>query len=264
MKASLHFLDRGVGQPVIFLHGLGADHRVWRHQTSAFTDEYRCVAPDIRGAGRSLRRLWPSASCELPDYADDVAELCARLDIRNAHVVGQSMGGIIAQQLAFRHPALVRTLTLVGTSCHAVPPHERPIGPVAAIARASGMTAVAEYIIDLVYTKEFQRTNPEDVKAFVDVVAACDPDDVVDKLRATADLDHRALLPDVTVPALVVAGAHDGVLPPAHSELLARLLPNSELVLFGDSGHQPHVDRPAEFNRLLRRFLGGHRERLAP
>ncbi|WP_433574806.1 alpha/beta fold hydrolase [Nocardia brasiliensis] len=124
--AAINFLDKGDGHSLLFLHGLGADLRVWRNQTASFVDEYRCIAPDMRGAGASIG---PPQQYDLAAFADDTAELCTRLGVVHAHVVGQSLGGIVGQQLAFRYPAMVDTLTLVGTSGRAVPPAERPLGP---------------------------------------------------------------------------------------------------------------------------------------
>lgn len=251
----MHVADRGTGHPLLLLHGLGADHSVWRHQLEAFAGEHRCVAPDTRGAGRSSR---PPEGYSIELFADDVAALCARLDVAHAHVIGQSQGGMIAQQLAARHPQLVDGLVHVGTSGRAVAPAERPLGPVEAAALDGGMAAVAPLVRDLVYTREFQRAHPAEVDAFGRVLAACDPADVVAKLRASATLDHTDLLPTLEVPALVVAGRHDGVFPLEHSTLLAELLPAAQLVVFDDSGHQPHVDQPAEFNRVVGEFLAAH------
>jgi 3-oxoadipate enol-lactonase len=251
----MHVVDRGTGHPLLLLHGLGADHSVWRHQLAAFAGGHRCIAPDTRGAGRSSR---PPEEYSIELFADDVAALCARLGVEHAHVIGQSQGGMIAQQLAARHPQLVDGIVLVGTSGRAVAPAERPLGPVEAAASSGGMAAVAPLVRDLVYTPEFQRTHAAEVEAFAQVLAACDPADVVAKLRASATLDHTALLPTLDVPALVVAGSHDGVFPLEHSTLLAELLPAAQLVVFEDSGHQPHVDHPVEFNRVVGEFLAAH------
>jgi pimeloyl-ACP methyl ester carboxylesterase len=111
-RLTLFFAEKGAGEPLLFLSGLSADHGYWRGQLRAFGRNYRCLAVDNRDAGQSDYAAGPYTVGEL---AADVAELLDRLQAAPAHVVGLSLGGMIAQELALAHPGKVRSLALVST-----------------------------------------------------------------------------------------------------------------------------------------------------
>jgi pimeloyl-ACP methyl ester carboxylesterase len=104
--------QQGDGPAVLLVGGLGDPADSWAAQIDAFSDRYRVVAPDNRGAGRSVL---PPSGVSIPAMAEDAAEVLRSLEIQHAHVAGFSMGGAVAQELAINHPALVRSLVLSGT-----------------------------------------------------------------------------------------------------------------------------------------------------
>ena len=120
----LNVLDEGEGHPILFLHGLGGCWRDWEPQLDSLSDRYRCVVVEHRGHGRS-EVTRGDYSTRL--FADDAAAVCAQLGIEHAHVVGLSMGGLVAQALAVGHPGLVDTLVLCDTGVGMKPP-AWPIG----------------------------------------------------------------------------------------------------------------------------------------
>ncbi|WP_433574805.1 alpha/beta fold hydrolase [Nocardia brasiliensis] len=124
--------------------------------------------------------------------------------------------------------------------------------------REHGLAAAADRVIDLIYTHDFQRDRPDAVEEFRSMLTAYEVEDILGKLHATAAFDHTTHLTQLEISVLVIAGEHDGVFPSAHSEHLAATIPHAELVVFRDSGHQPHVDAPAAFNEVLRGFLADH------
>src|SRR5262245_47997045 len=109
---NIHYADRGKGDPVLFLNGLSGDHLYWSAQLRAFSRKFRAVAPDNRDVGQTRH---PGQPYGVADLAADAAGLLARLNLPPAHVIGLSMGGMIAQELALLAPERVRSLVLVDT-----------------------------------------------------------------------------------------------------------------------------------------------------
>src|SRR5262249_46002696 len=112
----LHYIDTGRGEPLVFLNGLAGDHLYWMGQVRALGTRFRCLALDNRDVGRSTYAKTPYT---IADLAEDAASLLDALHLRAAHVVGLSLGGMIAQELALRQPQRVRSLFLVGTLARA-------------------------------------------------------------------------------------------------------------------------------------------------
>src|SRR5437762_13530875 len=110
--AELYYAEKGQGDPLIFLNGLGGDHLYWLGQLRAFGKHYRCLAIDNRDAGQSTYAVSPYT---IQDLAGDLAALFARLQLAPAHVIGLSMGGMIAQELTLACSHLVKSLVLVNS-----------------------------------------------------------------------------------------------------------------------------------------------------
>jgi len=109
---TLHYLDEGLGEPLVLLHGLGSCGEDWVLQTQFFAPRFRVIAPDLRGQGRSSK---PPGHYSIAQLATDVTALLGALSIDSAHLVGLSLGGLVAQQIAIDTPRRARSLTLTNT-----------------------------------------------------------------------------------------------------------------------------------------------------
>ena len=260
MRAMEH-LDEGPPggrspQSVLFLHGLGGAAESWRAQLDGLAPMMRCVAWTMPGYGRSrsLREL------SIATLADAAAELIEGLALPRVAVVGHSMGGFVAQELALRHPGLVERLVLVSTA-PAFGGEDGPTGLAAAEFLAARMEPVNEgrrmqYIARQVVPTMVAPDCPLTVQeAAVKVMAAHAPAAYRAALEAVVRFDARDRLGSLALPTLCVTGRLDTATPPADAERLAALIPDARLELVDGAGHLLPMERPDELNRLIRSFL---------
>jgi 3-oxoadipate enol-lactonase len=253
----LHYsvTGRPGGAPVVMIQGLGADKHLWGLQRLALAPRYRTIALDNRGAGRSDK---PFGDYSLTQMADDVIAVMDHAGVDSAHIVGASMGGVIAQLVYFRQPARVRSLTLACTACRHTPWRRELLGQWAEIAQTQGMAAMtAEAARWVIGPRSFRRISPavgwmgplalsRPAHAFAGQVAAI----------LSAD-DHLAgHLAEIDVPALVMVGNQDILTPRGDAEELAELIPTAELVVISGAAHGFMVEHATTFNRVLLDFLG--------
>jgi 3-oxoadipate enol-lactonase len=248
----LAYGEAGHGPPLVLLHGLGSSRNDWLLQLPTVIARYRTIAVDLRGHGGSPK---PPGPYHLEQFAADVAQLLQRLDARPAHVVGISLGGAVAQQLALDFPELVRSLVLVNTAARFVSEswQQRLIG-VRRVASVYlyGMERVAEAVAMRLFPK------PEQAQLRRETVERIRNNDVAAyraTLWAIARFDVRTRLGEIACPTLVVAGDEDNTVPLASKRLLAERIPQSRLEIIAHSGHATPVDQPETFNRAVVQFL---------
>lgn len=245
---AVHASVQGSGPPVLFLHALGLDHTIWA-QVVAHLPTNRVILADIRGHGASDAPVPPYSMGTLVGDAEAVLDAA---DIRDAVVVGISLGGMIAQGLAVKRLDLVRGLVLSNTAARFGQPG--PWQDRAALVQAKGMSAVEDSMI----TRWFGR-NP--TGAAVDTARALlrktDPQGYAGCCTAIAGTDFYTPTSGLRLPTLGIAGDRDGSTPPDLVRETLNLIPGSRLELLRGSGHLPCLDAPQAFGTLLRDFLTG-------
>lgn len=251
----------GEGLPVLFISGITLDHAIWKpFQVPAFVAAgYRCLLFDNRDAGRTGES--PTGPYPIGRFVDDTIGLLDHVGIGPAHVVGYSMGGMIAQELALRAPGRLRSLTLVATipKCDG---HEALL--VESLKSAKRHFTPEEFSKTLglrAFTHRFFN-NPDAVKAWMGKVLANPyPQSIAAFLRqADAVIGHDALdrLHGVSVPTHVVVGDEDELTAPRHSRLLAERIPGARLTTIPGVGHGLPVEKAPEFNKAVLEFLALH------
>lgn len=251
-SVDLAYGEAGQGAPLALIHGLGSSRNDWPLQLPEFTQRYRTVALDLRGHGLSPK---PAGPYRVSQMAADVALLLIRLNARPAHVLGISLGGAVAQQLALDYPQLVRSLVLVNTAARFVSSQwrQRLLGARrVANVYLHGMDQVAEDVARSLFPLLEQTALRLET---VERIKANDLQAYRASLWAVARFDVTALLETITCPTLVVAGDRDATVPLASKRLLAQRIPHSRLEIIADSGHATPVDQPAAFNQAVLRFL---------
>ncbi len=252
---NLHFLDPNPsGNPaVLLLHGLGADSTSWTLQIPALSEAgFRPVATDAPGFGQSL---YDGGGWNLKGVAAQMADLLGELGTGPAHIVGLSMGGVIAQQFALDFPLLTRRLVLV--SCFSVLRPDHFNGWVYFMVRTAtvltlGLKAQAQVVARRVFP------NPKDQplrEMYLDSVARANPKAYRRAMLSLGWFDSRKKLVEIKAPTLVITGAEDTTVSPARQRALAEGIPSAQQMIIPQAGHAVAVDQAERFNRVLLDFL---------
>ena len=240
---------------VLLIHGFPLDHLLWRHQLSALS-RWRCLAPDLRGAGASREPDSPD-EYSMARYAGDLIRLLDDAQIDQAVVCGLSMGGYIAFELLRQVPQRIRALILCNTKAVAdTPEGKRGRDALAARAQKQGARGVAEELVPKLLARATRERQPDVVREVTEMIERQPVSGIVGALRALRDRpDSTPLLARIRVPVLVVAGDDDQIVPAAGMEEMARAIPGAQFVLINQSGHLSPLEQPRALNAALNAFL---------
>jgi 3-oxoadipate enol-lactonase len=250
----LAFDDVGRGDCVVLIHGHPFDRTLWAPQVAALHDDFRIIAPDLRGFGHSP--VTPHL-VTMREYAADLEDLLDGLEIARAAIVGLSMGGLVTMELAAARPERYWAIGLVATTMEPPTARDRAtrLERAAAVER-DGMAVLVDYM----HTGLYGPACPPAVRARVDaMMAAAPPAGAAAALRGRAERpDYRPLLADLDIPALVCAGSADPWSTHAVTAEIAASLKRQETVIIDGVGHLPNLEAEPEFNRALEAFLRAH------
>jgi 3-oxoadipate enol-lactonase len=258
-NTDLYYERRGAGEPLLLIQGLGGNSLHWGERfLSELEHEFELILYDHRGAGRSAAL---SGACTIAGLAADAAALLTALEVEAAHVVGISMGGMVAQELALSTPERVHTLTLGCTF---------PGGPEARMTDP----AVVGQLADAILSGDAERALRVGYEVMIAPHYAEDPANyalyaevaglyraplqvLIAQLQAISGHDTSERLSEISVPTLVVHGTADRLLESVNGELVARLIPNSRLELLDGAGHMFFWEQPERAAALVREHASG-------
>ena len=239
--------------------GWGGDHTAWAFQVPAFAAEFDVIALDNRGAGQSGA---PDARYTIGGMADDVAGLMDQLGVRSAHICGASMGGMIAQELALRHPDRVLTLQLHCTTA-AVDGYGRLV--IDNFLRVKARGDVEEFIhctLPWLLSRKTFAERPDFVETWIlralEYPFRTSLTGLSRQGEAIRGHDTRDRLARIRVPTLITTGTEDILVPPSAAEDLHALIPGSELARIADAGHMHFIEQATTFNDICLEFLRKH------
>lgn len=252
----LNVLDEGSGPVLLLVHGFPLDHSMWREQVAAFAASHRVIAPDLRGFGKSTGA---SETISMSQLADDLVILLDRLDIHEpVTLCGLSMGGYIAWEFWRRHGARLARLIVCDTRAVAdTPEGARGRQMLAAKVLSQGSSAAAEAMLPKLLAPATATTRPELVDSLQQTILATAPATLAAALRGLAARDDfSGLLSQISVPTLMLCGAHDAISPPAEMRGMAAAMPSARFVEVADAGHMSVLESPAAVNGAIREFVG--------
>ena len=251
-NTSIDYDRQGEGPPLLLINGLGFGRWGWFKQIPAFTRHFETITFDIRGE-RGLRN-------GVADLTGEVVALLDHLGVGKTHVLGTSLGGFVAQELALARPDLVDRLVLVCTSYGGRGP--QAMSPGAPLADMMGLgtfsaEAAARKALEAATGEVYRAEKPEEFEQIVRWRLADSPSAVsyYEQAKAGARFDLSGDVGHITSPTLVIHGAEDRYVPPANARALAEAIPGARLRLLEDAGHLVFVERFADVNREVVRFL---------
>lgn len=251
----IYYETYGQGEALLLIAGIGYGTWLWDKQIPELSKDFYVITFDNRGAGRSDK---PDTEYTVPLLASDAYELLRALEVKRAHILGISLGGFIAQQLALDHPEIANKLILCSTS-HGGPNMILPKGEILQFMAFGAGKDTFQRGIELAFSPEYMAKYPKEIARITERMRR-NPQPRYAYLRqfmAPINFNSEPLLHKLTMPVLVMAGEADIVVPVENSRILAKKLPNAQLVTFPNAGHLFVVERADEVNKIIIDFLKG-------
>jgi 3-oxoadipate enol-lactonase len=249
---TLHYVLEGLkaGVPLVFINSLGSDLRIWDKLVPYFAEHLSIIRYDKRGHGLSD---CPPGPYSIRDHANDLANLLDQLQVKQAILVGVSVGGMIALDYALNHPRRVEALVLCDTAAKlgaAEYWHER----IDSLAN-HGFDQVAAGIVSRWLSPAFIKQNPADYQGYFNMLTRTPIAGYIATCEAIRDADLRDSVGKIQAKSLVLCGAEDAATPPNLVRELAKTLPQARFELIDQAGHVPSIEQPAAMAAKIKRFL---------
>lgn len=255
----IYYRELGSGDPLLLIMGLSANADWWDPTfLRILAEHFHVVTFDNRGAGRSSK---PPGPYTIPQMAADAVALMDRLGWSSAHVLGMSMGGMIAQELTLLYPERVRKLVLVVTTCGG----QEQVLAAPEVYKILYMPkegispeAIARSTLHLLFPRSFIRENPEMMEEVIQALlrAPISPECFTYQLTAIMKWSDFPRLKDIRKETLIITGSEDILIPPENSRILAQAIPHSRLVEYEGGGHGLITQFPREVAEEVIAFLG--------
>ena len=247
---------RGDGAPFVMIHGAQGDQTMFAGLAEVFAEDYRVLTFDQRGSGLSDK---PDMPYSIAMLADDTAALMDHLGISPAHVIGVSMGGTIAQELALRHPDKVQSLVLGCTTAGGPKAIRVGGGALASAYSTQPMTAEerGKALAEAAFSKGYLAQHPEIVASMIESrrQRPIDSSAFARRMKAATDHDTYDRLPQIQCPTLVIAGKDDALIAWENSKLIAERIKDANMIILEPAGHCFWLEQPAQTQNAIASFL---------
>ncbi len=247
----IHYDVEGAGRPVLLVHGVGANLRSWDPIAGRLARRHRVARLDLRGHGQSSR----IETCTLDDFIDDVLLVQDALGMERAHLVGFSLGGMIAQAFVLAHPERVDRLALISAVAGRTAEERASLRARARKVREEGIASVVGAAEDRWFTEEFRRDHPEVVARRIAELKANDQRSYAAAYTVFAESDVGSRLAGIRHRTLVVTGEHDVGSNTRMARFMHESIPGSTLRILPHLKHSVLIEAPQVIANLLEDFL---------
>jgi pimeloyl-ACP methyl ester carboxylesterase len=248
---TIRFKREGSGPSVVLIHGVGADKESWDEVASRLRSRFTVVRADLRGHGGSGRIV----DCTMDDFVSDLDGLSDAVGLSRFHLVGFSLGGLIAQHYALRRPERIGRLALLSTVAQRTAQERERVRERATVLARDGIAAVIAAAEDRWFTPAFKAANPERVATRLEQLLANDHASYTAAYRVFSEADAGLDIAAITAPTLVVTGENDQGSSPRMARLLHENIRGSRLVILPELRHSLLVEASATLADLLEDFL---------
>ncbi len=250
--AECPYTIEGQGEPLLLIHGIGADRQIWRFLTPILKKSFKVITYDLRSHGKAPLT---EANFGLDDLVDDLESVRQRIGVNQAHIAGHSLGGMIGPAYARKYPERVLSLALLSTAAGRSEDDSRKVWSVVHAMEREGIPNVLSTLTDRWFTDRFIAQHPEIVEARLKQVTDTDAASFLNVFRIYAGTKMLPWLHEITVPTLVLTGENDGGCSPRLNRLIADHLPDSELVILPGYKHSILLEAGPEVAEQIVRFI---------
>ena len=255
---SLYYEIIGQGHPLVMIRGVGSNTDHWYEQVPALSQKFQLLVFDNRGIARSSD---PGGPFSIQDLAADTIALMEATRIHEAHVLGYSMGGMIAQEMALSHSQRVKGLILVATDCgislriKAQPQATKLFSEMIRLGTPEAKLAAAQCL----FAKQTFENNPQVIQRYAEVSQRFPASQKMLAKQWAAVTQHDACerLPHISSPTLAITGADDVLIPPQNAAMLAERIHDAQMISIDGGGHLFLIEKPRQFNDAVIKFLEG-------
>lgn len=249
---NINYEIEGEGPLVTMSHSLACNLHMWDDQMAVLRKKFRVLRFDTRGHGQSDA---PAGEYTLEQLADDAKGLLDALKIKQTHWVGLSMGGMIAQAFALKHPGVLQSVVLADTTSRRPPDAAKMWGDRIATAKEKGMGALVDSTLARWFTEPYRNSRKDVMERIAKDIRGTPVNGFVGCCHAISKVDYLDRLKEIRIPALVMVGEHDHGTPPEAARAIQQNLPGSELKIIPSAAHLSSIEQSKIFNDAMVGFL---------
>lgn len=261
--AKIHYRDRGTGFPILMIHGFGGCFRNFDSLGTLMQNDYRVIQVDLPGFGLSDFPTVKQDENYIQDYKDFMQIFCDSLHLDSLYLIGNSMGGMVSWMAAAENPTRIKKIVLLNSAGYDAAEAAAKL----AIFRYKNLGKLLEKSYPLALTKrgmafvyaDPSRLDMNDIEANNEIINKKGNVHHMLNLAAASQFPDESKIKDVQCPTLIIWGAQDKIVPPAHAERFHHDIKGSEVKIIDPCGHCPMIEKPIETEQYIRAFLGGEK-----